>query len=71
MDLDLEKLRLRMRLTQAELAQELKVSQRRVSAIENGLDIQLSTLKKYVESLGANLEVNAIMRGERIPILLD
>jgi hypothetical protein len=24
-----------------------------------------------VESLGANLEVNAIMRGERISILLD
>lgn len=71
MDLDLENLRLRMRLTQAELAQELKVSQRRISAIENGPDIQLSTLKKYVESLGANLEVNAIMRGERIPILLD
>jgi hypothetical protein len=31
----------------------------------------LSTLRKYVESLGANLEVNAIMRGERIAILLD
>lgn len=71
MDLDLENLRLRMRLTQAELAKILEVSQRRVSAIENGPDIQLSTLKKYVEGLGANLEVNAVMRGERIPILID
>lgn len=71
MDLDLEHLRLRLRLTQAELANKLQISQRRVSAIENSPDIQLSTLKNYVETLGANLEINAIMRGERIPLLLD
>jgi len=71
MDLDLENLRLRLRLTQSELAEIMDISQRRISAIENGPDIQLSTLRKYVESLGANLEVNAIMRGERIAILLD
>ena len=71
MDLNLEHLRLRLRLTQAELANKLQISQRRVSAIENSPDIQLSTLKNYVETLGANLEINAIMRGERIPLLLD
>ena len=71
MDLDLENLRLRLRLTQSELAEIMEISQRRVSAIETGPDIQLSTLRKYVESLGANLEVNAIMQGERIAILLD
>ncbi|MEY3531543.1 MAG: Helix-turn-helix domain, partial [Actinomycetota bacterium] len=36
MDLDLENLRLRLRLTQSELAEVMDISQRRVSAIENG-----------------------------------
>lgn len=47
------------RVTQAELADALGVSQRRVSAIEHSGDLQISTLRSYLESLGFELEIVA------------
>ncbi len=68
--LELEKLRKRKRLTQTALGRCLGLSQRRVSAIENsGIEIQLDTLNRYVESLGGKLEVTAIIDGDSIPLL--
>lgn len=59
------------RVTQAELARALGVSQRRVSAIEHAEDLQVSTLGSYIEKLGYHLEVIARgPRGEAIPIRL-
>jgi transcriptional regulator len=55
-------------ITQAEIAQVLGVSQRRVSAIENAHDVYLSTLRSYVETLGYTLEITAEKAGERIPL---
>jgi predicted transcriptional regulator/DNA-binding XRE family transcriptional regulator len=46
-------------LTQAELAKRLNVQQPTVSKIENADDQQLSTVKKYVEALGASLRIDA------------
>ncbi|MDR0837335.1 MAG: helix-turn-helix domain-containing protein [Propionibacteriaceae bacterium] len=48
-------------MTQVEMAGELGVGQNRVSAIERG-DIdrtQVSTLRRYVESLGGRLNIEA------------
>lgn len=68
--LELEKLRKRKRLTQTTLGRCLGLSQRRVSAIENsGIEIQLDTLNRYVESLGGKLEVTAVIDGDRIQLL--
>jgi len=55
-------------ITQADVAQILGVSQRRVSAIENASDVYLSTLRSYVETLGYKLEISAWREGERIPL---
>jgi predicted transcriptional regulator/DNA-binding XRE family transcriptional regulator len=46
-------------LTQIEMAKRLNVQQSAVSKIENGGDVHLSTIKKYVEALGAALRIDA------------
>jgi len=59
------------RVTQAELAAVLGVSQRRVSAIEHSADVQVSTLTAYLEKLGYGLELCArSASGELIPLHL-
>jgi ribosome-binding protein aMBF1 (putative translation factor) len=45
-------------ITQEELARKLKTKKSAISRIENhSEDIRLSTLKRYVEALGRNLQV--------------
>jgi hypothetical protein len=39
-----------------------------VSQLENQSDLYLSTLKRYVETLGGEFEVAAVFDGERIEI---
>lgn len=57
------------RLTQAEIASVLGVSQRRVSAIEHSHNIEIATLRAYLEKLGYQLEIFAKNNeGERILI---
>jgi predicted transcriptional regulator/DNA-binding XRE family transcriptional regulator len=46
-------------LTQTDLAMRLKVGQAAVSKIENRGDVQISSLKKYVEAIGATLRIDA------------
>lgn len=55
-------------LSQSDLAEVLGTSQARVSQLENQHDLYLSTLKRYIEALGGELEVTAIFDGERIEI---
>lgn len=70
--MELEKLRSRQKLTQAALATRMGLSQRRVSAIEHtgSGDLKLDTLRRYVASLGGQLEITAIVDGDRIPLPL-
>ena len=68
---DLEKLRAAQQLTQTELASRMGVSQKRVSNIERSEDIQLTTLRRYVESLGGKLEVTVLIDGDRLPLTLS
>ncbi len=71
--LELEKLRQSRHMTQKDLAVVMGVSQRRVSAIEHSTDAELmvSTVRRYIESLGGTLEVTAVVDGDRIPLLAD
>ena len=50
--IELAKLRKMVNLKQSELATMMGVSQASISKVESGKDIQLSTLQKYVQSLG-------------------
>ena len=56
----LSELRQSLETAQAELATELQVSQPAVSQLENASDMLISTLRRYVESLGGRLEMNAV-----------
>jgi predicted XRE-type DNA-binding protein len=55
-------------LSQNDVAEVLGASQARVSQLESQSDLYLSTLKRYIEALGGELEVAAVFDGERIEI---
>lgn len=46
-------------ITQSELANLLEIGQASISKIENRGDVHISSLKKYVEALGATLRIDA------------
>ena len=55
--------------TQVELAAELRLGQGSVSKIERAADMYLSTLRRYIEALGGELEVLArFPEGTVVPI---
>lgn len=51
--------RQRLGLSQTEVAHRMRSTQRIVSRLENGGDVQLSTLARYVEALGLTLQMRA------------
>lgn len=55
---ELRRLRLMSDLTQEEVAKRMNVQQAAISKIENGSDVFLSTVQRYVEALGASLRVD-------------
>ncbi len=55
----LKTLRQGLGLTQLELAQRLDVGQAAISKIEQRGDVQISSLQRYVEALGARLRIEA------------
>jgi predicted transcriptional regulator len=66
----LRELREALGLTQVELAETLEVSQNRVSRLEHG-DLertQIDTLRRYVEAMGGELQVDAKIGDQRIRI---
>ena len=57
----LAKLRKKMGFTQAQVADAMHIKQPTVAQLEKRTDIQLSTLRQYLQVLGANLEINATL----------
>ncbi len=57
-------------LTQTALAAEMKVSQKRVSAVERGLlsRTELGTVEAYVAALGGKIEIVADFGDERVVV---
>jgi transcriptional regulator with XRE-family HTH domain len=60
-ELALDELREAMRLTQEALAARLHVNQAAISKVERRADMMISTLRKYIEAMGGQLEIRAIM----------
>src|SRR5438105_2174511 len=58
----LRELRQLAEVTQAELAARLHIDQTAVSRLEQRDDIRLSTLRAYIEALGAQLRIDATFR---------
>ena len=59
-------------VSQAELAGRLEVTQGAVSKFEHADDVRVSTLRQYLEALGARLELMAVFDDEdrRVPLHL-
>jgi transcriptional regulator with XRE-family HTH domain len=60
-------------VTQAELAGRLEITQGAISKLEHAEDVRVSTLRQYLDALGARLELVAVFEDDeehRIPIHL-
>ncbi|MGH9286939.1 MAG: XRE family transcriptional regulator [Acidimicrobiales bacterium] len=68
MDYTLGDLRRARKITQDELARLMATTQPNVSRIERGGEMELSTLRTYVEALGGRLEVTAVFDDEGFPV---
>lgn len=65
---DLAELRKLLGITQAELAVRLESSQSQVSQTEARGDYRLSTLRRYVEALGGQLEIVAVFGNRSVKL---
>ena len=59
-EIGLQVLRRTLERSQADLAGELGISQSAVSQLERGDDVKVSTLRSYVQGLGARLKIIAV-----------
>ena len=59
-EIGLHELRRSLERSQTDLAAELGISQPAVSQLERGEDVKVSTLRSYLDSLGARLQILAI-----------
>ena len=66
----LREIREALDLTQVDMAKRLRVSQNRVSQLEQGdLDrTQVDTLRRYAKALGGDLKVELEFAGERVEL---
>jgi DNA-binding XRE family transcriptional regulator len=55
--LELDELRRRRGLTQAQLSEVIGITQGALSQIENSQNLELSTLRKVIESMGGKLRI--------------
>jgi len=67
----LGELRKHQHMTQAELAEALGISQPTISSVEHAGNVELSTLRSYIQALGGTMEVAAVFGDERFPLALD
>jgi predicted transcriptional regulator len=66
--LTLRGLRQELARTQAEMGEALEMTQSQLSRVESRSDHLTSTLRRYVEALGGELEITAVIGGRRIKI---
>ncbi len=66
LEMTLRSLRETMGLTQEQMAELTEMSQSQLSRVEHRDDHLLSTLRRYIEALGGEIEVVAVVKGKRI-----
>jgi predicted transcriptional regulator len=68
LDLNLAELRKGLGVTQAQLAEVAKMTQGEVSQLERREDYKLSTLRRYVQALGGDVEIVAVVGDKRVTL---
>ena len=58
-EMPMHELRRAKQLSQVQLAALLKIKQGSVSKLERRTDLYISTLRRYIEAMGGNLELRA------------
>jgi predicted transcriptional regulator len=67
-ELTLQELRRGLSLTQVDVARTAEMTQSELSRLESRGDHRISTLRRYVEALGGELEVTALFGGRRVKL---
>jgi hypothetical protein len=67
-ELTLQELRRGLSKTQVDVARTAEMTQSELSRLESRGDHRISTLRRYVEALGGELEVAAIFGGRRVKL---
>jgi transcriptional regulator with XRE-family HTH domain len=67
-EMNLAELRRALSFTQATLAEALGVGQAEISKIENRTDVFVSTLRRFVNAMGGELEIKAVFPDREIRI---
>jgi len=67
-ELTLKELRQDLDVTQAELAQAADMTQSEMSRLEGRADHLTSTLRRYVEALGGQIEITAVIGNRRVKL---
>jgi DNA-binding XRE family transcriptional regulator len=67
-ELTLQQLRQGLAKTQDDVARVAEMTQSELSRLESRDDHRISTLRRYVEALGGELEITAIFGGRRVKL---
>jgi predicted transcriptional regulator len=67
-ELSLKALREELNVTQSELSRSADMTQSEISRLENRSDHLTSTLRRYVEALGGELEITAVIGKRRVKL---
>ena len=67
-ELSLKALREELNVTQSELSRSADMTQSELSRLESRSDHLTSTLRRYVEALGGELEISAVIGGRRVKL---
>jgi hypothetical protein len=68
LELTLQELRQSMAKTQVDVARAADMTQSELSRLESRADHRISTLRRYVEALGGELEVTAVFGATRVKL---
>lgn len=68
LEVALSQLREMRGVSQTTVAEHLETSRPNISGIENEADVRLSTLERYIEALGGQLEIHALFSDEGVKL---
>ena len=66
--LTLKELRQDLAVTQSALAELAQMTQSELSRLESRADHRVSSLRRYVEALGGEIEITAVIGGRRVKL---